>query len=392
MTLNPLSLTAITAQAGVLRASLSLQPNAGSETQRAGWLSTIERSVALAQTPVGRIGGWIFGDSWNLSRARNLLDRVTSQTRMSGMFLADPGQAFSVNVERFGAANDSLERAGVFVLRGGAIRKEGVYDKADRLASALFNSRHHRLLTLAQMLDGAFDAHIAKLDARVATLPEIVVGDTLPDDVSYPRYFEDAHPPLMDYLRGALIFLNDGQEIPWVECRRETIGILIERQEAREGINTKSCVDPERRRRGTELSMQISEYSGFQLFCLIRQIRDGKVDMALIDELRRARNGRTLQFEDAYSAGISWKDLLRASELVGNIDIIHANIGVAYELALREQPEVEPDIVRLQVRAAVARLGKATNSSRAEYDAAIAELRRLEKIPDAGRVIPLRRR
>ncbi|HEX5037567.1 MAG TPA: hypothetical protein VFX30_10450 [bacterium] len=392
MPVADLSLSFITAQAGILRASLQLQPNAGTESQRAVWTAAIDRSVALAETPVGPIARRVFGDSWNLSRAKKALDRVSAQTLAAGMFLADPNEAFSSSVERFGTADRSLQRAGIFVLRAGAIKKEGVFDKADRLATALFNSRHERLQTLAQILDGAFDAHIGKLDARVATLPEIVVGDTLPADVAYPRYFEDSHPRLMDYLRGALIFLNDGQDIPWVECRRETIGILIERQEKREGIDAEACLDAERRKRGTEIVMQIPEYSAYQLFCLLRQIKDGKVETALIDELRCARNGRVVQLGDATSAGIGWKDLLRASELLGNIDVIHANIDVAYDLALREQPDVEPEIVRLQVRAAVARLGKATNSSRVEYDAAIAELRRLEGNPNAGRVIPLRRR
>jgi len=242
------------------------------------------------------------------------------------------------------------------------------------------------------MLDRAFEAHIRRLDARVAMIPDLVVGDELPADAAYPRYFEHAHANLMDYLRDALVSLNDGQEIPWERCRRETIEELMERQSRREGIDAKASTDKEIRSRDTALSMQIPQYSDFQLFCLIRQIREGEPDVALIEDLQRARNGRALQLEDTISAEIRWKDLLKASELIGNIDVIHANIEVAYELARREQPHVDPEIVELQVKSAVARLGKKTGSSHREYTAAIEELKRLEANPKAGRVIPFRRK
>lgn len=388
--LAPVSLPTISLQASNLRLNLQFQPNAGTVDNRDRWDQLIDRSVSLARTPVGTLAGLVFGDDWNLRRAQRLLNRVEREATASGLLIGDLGGRWESNVSRFGDPGRTLERARLYVLSRKSVRDEKPHEKAQRLVGALFESEYPSYQTLTALLDRAFAAHIRRLDRSVAMVPELVVGWKIPENAAYPRYFEDAHPHLMDFLYRTFEELEGSPNIPWEDCRRETVGELIEMRTRAEGIDPETA-DDEQRHRGISLASQISEYSSFQLLCLLTQIRDGSlggVKDALVQELKRARNGRIIELGDAQCAGLTWRHFLEASELVGNIDIIHANIRVAYELAKREQPDVDERIVVLQVQSAVASLGKKTNSSRREYDDAIARLREIEKSPSAGRVIP----
>lgn len=386
----PVSLSAITFQVSNLRLNLQFQPNAGTAGSRERWDQLIDQSVTLARTPVGMLAGLVFGDDWNLRRAQGLLDRVEREATATGLLIADLGSRWESNVSRFGDPGKTLERARLYVLNQKSVRGERPHEKAQRLVKALFDSKHPPYQTLTALLDRAFAAHIRRLDQSVEMMPELVVGWKTPENAAYPRYFEDAHPHLMDYLYRTFEEIEGSPDFPWDDCRRETIGELIEMRTRAEGIDPKTA-DDEQRSRGISLASQIPDYSAFQLLCLLIQIRDGRTEasqQALVEELKRARNGRIIELSDAQCAGLTWRYLLAASELVGNIDIIHANIQVAYELAKREQPDVDERIVTLQVQSAVASLGKKTNSSRREYDDSIARLRELERSPSAGRVIP----
>ncbi|HSA58766.1 MAG TPA: hypothetical protein VLJ37_03700 [bacterium] len=386
-----LSTQNITLLASALRTSLQFQPNVGTEAQRSRWFRSLDDTEALAASPVGPLARFFLGEGWNLHRAKERLGRVSSQAVSAGLLLADARDGFIANAARFASADAAVSKARVYVLRSRSIHEERSHERAERLVRTLFGSKVSAHETLVAMLDRAFEMHIRKLDASVAMIPDLVIGEDIPSDAAYPHYFEDAHPHLMDYLHRTLAEINGGLDFNWDECRSETVGRLIELRLEREGIDAKTA-DGGRKRRGLSLATQISEYSAFQLFCLLLQIRDGRPETALVRELERSRNGRLLDFDDAICAGLTWGHLLKASELIGNIDIIHANIGTACEMAKYEQPEVDEQIIVLQVKAAVARLGKATGSSRHEYDGAIERLRALETDPNAGRVIPLSRR
>lgn len=377
----PLTFESISLLASTLRMSLDFQPNAGSAHQRGQWFQALDESLVLAQTPAGPVARFLRQDDWNLRRARSVLEGVREQATTAGLLIAQPGDGFASNFSRFGGPSG---KSGLYAIRSGRVRKESEDEAALRLVRRFIDSPSSSHNTLLQMLDRSIEAHIGKLQRQAASLEIVAISRDIPKDAAYPRDYQRAHPALMEYLRRTLIFLNDGENIPWRRCAREIVELLVERFMERENLEASG--------KGLDVVMQIPNYSAFQLLCLLIQIGNRRVDPDLAAELKTATNGRTLSLELAKDAEIRWRDLLVASELMGNIDVIHSNIRVADELALSEQPRVDPRIVRLQVRAAVARLGLATKSSRPEYEDAIARLKKLEEDPDAGRVIELKAR
>jgi hypothetical protein len=386
--ISPSLLSQFALQATALRVSLQFQPNVGTDDQRAGWMRAVDEAESLASSPPGRLAGLLMGEDWNLRRARSALNRVAAKSVSSGLLLADAASGFASNQSRFEPVTQAVGRARMYVLRARSVRPEHPEERAGRLVRALIESRDPARQTLVAMLDRAFEAHVRKIDARVWSLPDLVLYSEPPADIAYPRRFEDAHPYLMDYLHRTLITINDGCDFDWTLCRSETVESLIRWQLEREGIDPATAAG-ERKERRISLAKQIPEYSAFQLFCFLTQIRDGRPEGELAEELKRAQDGRVVNFDDAIGAGILWSHLLKASALTGGIDVIHENIDVAYGMAEYEQPNVPSAIARLQVRAAVARLGKETGSSRPEYEDAIRRLRDLENDRDAGRVIRL---
>jgi hypothetical protein len=375
------TLQSLTAQASLLRANLEFQPNGGTGLERDGWFRSVDEALQVAHTPAGPVAKFLGADGWNLRRAQRMLNRVRSRVETAGLLIVEAGVGLSSNAARFSSAK-------LYVLGRGSVRKESEYDTAVRLTQAFFESRTSE--TLALMLDLAFAAHIRRLDLASSRIFHLADTREVPPDAAYPRYFRDAHTALLDRLHEAFMALNGGAPVPWKACVREIEGLLIEHQIALEGIAPGST-GREESRRGLSLAMQIPDYSAFQLLCLLVQIGEGRPDPSLVGQLKRASNGRILALEVARRTEVYWRELLKASELMGGIDLIHANIRTAFDLACDEQPKVDPQIVSLQVRAAVARLGKETGSSRAEYDWAIERLRALENDPEAGKVIRLKR-
>lgn len=362
---------AIHTQTALIRSSLALQTYVGSQDLREEWHSALDRTDRLAMSKTG-ILAWVFRN-WDLEKAGRLLRHVETETRASGLIFTDLSDL------QAGLANNAAR------FRRNAFPPAPVTDESSSAGSLLFD----RLLssevpshqTLVLLLNRAFQAHIARLDRKVAQMEEVAGARRVPEDAAYPRNFDMAQSQLMIPVKASLAYLNEGGTIPWEDCRSAMMSLLIQRQLEREKIPDVSSANPDEVKRGYLVTLQIPDYSGFQLLCLLLQIRKGGVDDRIVKELRQALNGRIITTDLALKAGIRSRDLLKASELVGNIDIIHANIKTAFELARTEQPDVDPMIVELQVRAGIALLGKATGSSRSEYDEVIGRLHALESRP-----------
>lgn len=384
---SDLSVNGLREGIAIYRSALELAPDLGSPAERAEWLGNLGRADQLADKPRSFFARVLKLPNQNLGKAKDLYDGVTKATKRSGLFIAGLEDGLSANAARFRENIIPGERtsAQFFVLAGGKVRKEYPSEKAERLVEKFFSSEDPSHQSLVALLDRSFAAHIKKLDRMVAQMEQIALTDKIAIDPTYPRYFKDAYPTLMKSVQKALIELNDGdEEISMNAAIAKVMSFLNDRQLEREGIDWKTAVTKEVITRGFAIAVEIFHYSAFQLLCLLIQIKKGTVDGALVEELKHAIDGRVITAEMAFKVNLRWEHLLEASRLIGNIDIIHANIDVALALAWFQLPHMDKRLVELQVRAAVARLGQATGDSRYEYDIAIKELGRLEGSYRAG--------
>lgn len=246
----------------------------------------------------------------------------------------------------------------------------------ERLANALFESEDLTHQELTKELDKAFEAHIARLDDKVTQIEQIVRTRKVPIGAAYPRYFEYAHKELMDRAHRVILELNDGSEVKWAYCAQHIVNHLKRSQQSREGIVIEKA-DGVQLKRGFSISGEIPRYSTFQLLCLLLQIRNNCVEESLVEQLQRTHNGRIIETNLAIEADVQPVEILRASALVGNVDIVHANFATVCDLAKRMKPDVDEAVISRVVGIAVAMLGVSTDSSRCEYDHDIARLKAL---------------
>ncbi len=377
---SPVSYAAL--QAGIMaqRSALQLQSYVGTDAQRADWFVRLDQADMLAQAAYDSVASLFSMGRLKLWRAVSILRRVESQTTAAGLLIAGLQDGLAANAARFRPSatpsTGAEEVHQVYILKEGLIREERDDEKARRLVKSFLESDKEAHRTLIKILNRAFDAHIAKLDRQVASIDEVIRTGVVPEDASYPRYFDDAQPELMNLLENMLLEFNGEVAIPRFDCIMEIVHFLIRRKLDREKIDP-NTTDEAKSKRGEDIVLQIPAYSAYQLLCLLMLIRDGIVDGSLVEQLRHTHNGFEIETRRAIAAGVRFGDLLRASKLIGSTDIIDANINMAYELAMREQPQTDPRIVRSQVKAAVARLVKARDSSSAETD------------PDCGLIVNL---
>lgn len=248
------------------------------------------------------------------------------------------------------------------------------YDLADHLVNTLIKNKK-----FVDILANAFDYHIGFLDSQVKKIDEIAATGIVPQTAAAPRYFFDAHPELVESIQAQLKELNGGDEIPWPQCRQKILDILIEAQLKKEGVSDPNTEDSQKRARAWTVIHQIFDYSKFQLLCLLKQIQQNAVDKELVENLKQATNSRIIDIALADKAGIHYEDILRVSELMGDIDVVHANTETLRHLLRKEQPDVDENLIDQKIRSDIARIGKENNEGRLEYDGAIKKMSDAEK-------------
>jgi hypothetical protein len=250
----------------------------------------------------------------------------------------------------------------------------------DPLVRAFFLSEAPGDQALTARLEAAFTRHIEHHISRAALISEIAHSGRIPADAAYPRYFEDAESGLLDEYRLALLILNQGDELSldWPGSRREMVSYLQSYYAETIGIDYDHIGGLAMSKMALRIAHQIYDYSAFQLLCLLIQVRNGApVDLNLVRELRRTRDGRVIEFDMASAAGIRSSDILEASRLCGNIDIAHANRDIMTKLYMREHPGTSESAAWEIVRGQIARLAVATDGgSRLEYDGLVAQLKK----------------
>ncbi|QQR83153.1 hypothetical protein IPJ72_05100 [Candidatus Peregrinibacteria bacterium] len=184
-----------------------------------------------------------------------------------------------------------------------------------------FNAAHYAIRqdVFAPEVKGDFIRHINRLLACAAQTDRVFSGDVVAEDPTYPAEFFEAYPDQAEKIL-RLVNMNDartqilsGTRAGLITWYLKTFGYKPEDEDA------------QRSKEAFSIAQGVPRYHAYQLAALAKGFKSGNIDLTLVERVRQADGGKAINIKQAKSAGMTVKDIIELSCLLGAIYLTHAS-------------------------------------------------------------------